>query len=173
MSDNHLEDWYWNSFLRMDSWIVDSTWKNCYRFLEAILRWKRNKKFLSKFILVSFHLDMELLSFIKLNKNKLLQFEIESPDYALVLLSDNETESSVKLVNKKPKTSWVWAYWDEEIREVKGVLRQVIVCKVIDTANQIPCRKTYIKSSGSISNAINHLRNKHDITKNGKIVKVG
>ncbi|PKB92863.1 hypothetical protein RhiirA5_443121, partial [Rhizophagus irregularis] len=99
--------------------------------------------------------------------------EIESPDYALVLLSDNETESSVKLVNKKPKTSWVWAYWDEEIREVKGVLRQVIVCKVIDTANQIPCRKTYIKSSGSISNAINHLRNKHDITKNGKIVKVG
>ncbi|PKK63779.1 hypothetical protein GLOIN_2v1737041 [Rhizophagus irregularis DAOM 181602=DAOM 197198] len=57
----------------MDSWIVDSTWKNCYRLLEAILRWKRNKKFLAKFILVSFPLDMKLLSFIKLNKNKLLQ----------------------------------------------------------------------------------------------------
>ncbi|CAB4386682.1 unnamed protein product [Rhizophagus irregularis] len=33
------------------------------------------------------------------------------------------------------------AYWDEEIQEVKGVPHQVIVCKVIDTANQTPCRK--------------------------------
>ncbi|RGB25765.1 hypothetical protein C1646_675325 [Rhizophagus diaphanus] len=79
-----------------------------YKLLGAILRWKRNKKLLAKFILVSFPLDMDS--------------EVESPDYAL-LLSDNETESSVELVNKKPKTSRVWAYWDEEIQELKGVLR--------------------------------------------------
>ena len=95
--------------------------------------------------------------------------ETESPDNAQ-LPGDNE--SSVKLANKKAKTSWVWAYWDEEEQEIKGVLRQVIVCKVIDTANQTQCRKTYIKSSGSTGNAISHLRNKHDITKDGKIEEV-
>ncbi|CAB4434242.1 unnamed protein product [Rhizophagus irregularis] len=32
--------------------------------------------------------------------------------------------------------------------------------------------KIYLKSSGSTGNAINHLRNKHDITKDGKNNKV-
>ncbi|CAG8650796.1 4259_t:CDS:2 [Rhizophagus irregularis] len=41
------------------------------------------------------------------------------------------------------------AYWDEEIQEVKGVPHQVIVCKVIDTANQTPCRKHILSLSGS------------------------
>jgi len=51
-------------------------------------------------------------------------------------------------------------------------LRQVIVCKVVDTSEQIPCGKIYVKSNGSTGNAINHLKNVHDITKDGKINKV-
>ena len=43
-----------------------------------------------------------------------------------------ETESSVESVNKRPKTSWIWTYWDEEIREIKGNMCKVIVCKVVD-----------------------------------------
>lgn len=92
--------------------------------------------------------------------------ETESPNNA-PLLNDDETDSKTA-----KKTSWVWTYWDEETQEIKGVSRQVIVCKVIDASNQTPCRKIYIKSSGSTGNAINHLRNKHDITKDGKNNKV-
>ena len=87
----------------------------------------------------------------------------------------NETESPVKPVepvSKKPKTSWIWAYWEEKTQEFKGELRQVIVYKVVNTSDQIPYGKTYVKSNGSISNAINHLRNQHDITKDGSINKV-
>lgn len=83
-----------------------------------------------------------------------------------------ETESPVEPAepaNKRPKTSWIWAYWEEKTQEFKGELRQVIVCKVVDAADQTPCGKTYVKSSGSTGNAINHLRNQHDITKDGKV----
>jgi hypothetical protein len=88
-------------------------------------------------------------------------------------LPSNETESPVEpveLVNKKPKTSWIWSYWEEKTQNFKGELRQVIVCKVVDTSDQIPCGKIYINSSGSTGNAINHLRNQHDITKDGKMI---
>ena len=95
--------------------------------------------------------------------------ETESPNNA-PLVNDNETDSIIPVKNNK--TSWVWNYWDEETQEINGVLRQVIVCKVINTSNQTPCRKTYIKSGGSTGNATNHLRNKHNITKDGKIDKV-
>jgi hypothetical protein len=66
--------------------------------------------------------------------------------------------------NKKPKTSWIWTYWEEKTQEFKGKPRQVIVCKVVDAYDQTPCGKIYVKSSGSTGNAINHLRNKHDIS---------
>jgi len=71
--------------------------------------------------------------------------------------------------NKKFKSSWIWNYWEEKTQEFKGELRQVIVCKVVDTPEQIPCGKIYVKVNGSTGNAINHLRNLHDITKDGKI----
>lgn len=74
--------------------------------------------------------------------------------------------------NKKSKSSWIWNYWEEKTQEFKGELRHVIVCKVVDTSEQIPCGKIYVKSNGSTGNAINHLRNLHDITKDGKIDKV-
>src|SRR6266498_5869533 len=78
----------------------------------------------------------------------------------------NET---VRPENKKDthiKTNWIWNYWDEEIQEVKGEHHLVMICKVIDGLNQIPCGKIYIKSKGSTGNAISHLRNIHNITKN-------
>jgi len=87
-----------------------------------------------------------------------------------------ETESPVEpadsVNSKKHKTSWIWTYWDEKTQEFKGEHREVIVCKVIDNPNQVPCGKIYVKSSGSTGNAINHLRNQHDITKDGPINKV-
>ena len=102
--------------------------------------------------------------------NTPLPSENESPDNA-PSFNDNEINPAIP-VNKRNKTSWVWNYWDEEIQEVNGVSRQVIVCKVTDTSNPTPCGKIYLKSSGSTDNAITHLRNKHDITKEGKIDKV-
>jgi len=89
------------------------------------------------------------------------------------LQTDNENKGPAEFViSKRPKTSWIWTYWDEETREIKGNLCKVIVCKIADTSEQIPCGKVYVKSSGSTGNAINHLRNHHDITKDGKINKV-
>jgi len=41
-----------------------------------------------------------------------------------------------------------------------------MICKVIDSLNQILYEKIYIKSKGFIDNAISHLRNIHNITKN-------
>jgi hypothetical protein len=102
--------------------------------------------------------------------NTPLPNENESLDNA-PSFNDNEINPVIP-VNKRNKTSWVWNYWDEEIQEVNGVSRQVIVCKVTDPSNPTPCRKIYLKSSGSTGNAITHLRNKHDITKEGKIDKV-
>lgn len=96
--------------------------------------------------------------------------ENESPDN---VSPPSEDETDPINVKSKNKSSWIWAYWDEAIREIKGVPRQVIVCKVIDTSDpdQTPCEKAYIKCSGSTGNAINHLRNKHDIiNKDGKII---
>ena len=48
----------------------------------------------------------------------------------------------------------------------------MIVCKVINDIHQTPCEKIYIQSHGSTGNTITHLRNQHDINKNGKINKV-
>lgn len=89
--------------------------------------------------------------------------------------SPNETESPfepTEPVNKKPKTSWIWTYWEEQTQQFKGEQRQVIVCKVVNNSDQTPCGKIYVKSSGSTGNAITHLRNQHDITKDGNINKV-
>ena len=102
--------------------------------------------------------------------NTLLPNENESSDNA-PSFNDNEINSAIP-VSKWNKISWVWNYWDKEIQEVNDVSHQVIVCKVTDTSDSTPCRKIYLKSSGSTGNAITHLRNKHDITKEEKIDKV-
>ncbi len=79
----------------------------------------------------------------------------------------NETVESENKRDTHTKTSWIWNYWDEEIQEVKGENRLVMICKVIDSFSQTSCGKTYIKSKGSTGNAISHLRNSHDISKDG------
>ena len=83
----------------------------------------------------------------------------------------DETELADKR-NTHAKTSWVWDYWIEDIREKRGQQHQVIVCQVIIDDNQNICGKTYIQSRGSTGNAISHLRNCYRITKDGKINKV-
>ncbi|CAG8617909.1 7007_t:CDS:2, partial [Ambispora leptoticha] len=85
------------------------------------------------------------------------------------------TSKTVELQNIKTKmhssnaaTNWIWSYWEEVTKEIKGTPCQVIICKVAENLDASPCGKTYIKGGGSTGNAINHLRNKHNITKNGK-----
>ena len=94
--------------------------------------------------------------------NTPLPNENESPDN-VPSFNDNEINPAISVSKRN---------WDEEIQEVNGVSRQVIVCKVTDTSDSTPCRKIYLKSSESTGNAITRLRNKHDITKEGKIDKV-
>lgn len=86
-----------------------------------------------------------------------------------------ESESPVEPAepaNKKHKSSLIWTYWEEKTQEFKGKPRQVMVCKVVDVSDQTPCGKIYVKSSGSTGNAINHLRNRHDITRDGNVIMV-
>ena len=67
--------------------------------------------------------------------------------------------------------SQIWNYWSEEIKEIKGVLCKVMICKVVENSGDSPCGKTYIISNETIENATIHLRNYHDITENGKVSK--
>jgi hypothetical protein len=66
-------------------------------------------------------------------------------------------------------TKWIWYYWNKETKKIKGTFCQAMVCKTIENSGDSQCGKTYIKSDESIGNAIFHLRNRHDITRNGKV----
>ena len=83
-----------------------------------------------------------------------------------------ETESSVESVKGLRQVGFGLIGMRRCMKLKAIIMCKVIVCKVVDTSEQIPCGKTYIKSSGSTDNAINHLRNHHNITKDGKINKV-
>lgn len=71
--------------------------------------------------------------------------------------------------NKKigrPKTSWVWEFFDSEIRNNE----QWAVCKLNIMDTNTPCKKAY-KTGGSTKNCIDHLTNKHELHSNGQQVK--
>lgn len=68
----------------------------------------------------------------------------------------NTPESRVR----KTLKSWVWT-WFDQITSINGTVKAV--CKVQLTTEK-KCGRTYI-TSGSTGNLINHLCNKHQITK--------
>ena len=86
--------------------------------------------------------------------------------------NNNVLENKKKEVVSHAKNSWIWAYFNEEEKEIQGKKIKIIVCQVQEENNSSICNKTYMKSDGSTGNAINHLLKIHDITKEGKINKV-
>jgi hypothetical protein len=90
----------------------------------------------------------------------------------------NNSSNSVKSSNKRkktskkrPKTSWIWQYFEEtKIRDDDGEEISVIVCQ--KNSEDTICGTSYVYASGSTGNAINHLRNIHEINKSRKKTKV-
>ena len=71
--------------------------------------------------------------------------------------------NNIKENNKRQKTSWIWEFFDSEIRN--GEHFAVCKLKIMDT--DIPCKKEY-KTSGSTKNCIEHLSNKHGLFPSGQ-----
>jgi hypothetical protein len=62
----------------------------------------------------------------------------------------------------RQKSSWIWNYFDSEIRnDYKWA-----ICKLDKLGTDIPCKKEY-KTGGSTKNCIDHLLNKHNLCKDG------
>ena len=74
-----------------------------------------------------------------------------------------EDPNNVKKNTARPKTSWVWEFFDSELRGGE----QYAICKLnkMDTNN--PCKKLY-KTGGSTKNCIEHLTNKHGLLPKGQ-----
>ena len=68
-------------------------------------------------------------------------------------------------INKygRPKTSWVWEFFDSELRNGE----QLAICKLNMTGTNNPCKKVY-KTGGSTKNCSDHLMNKHGLLPNGQ-----
>jgi hypothetical protein len=49
-------------------------------------------------------------------------------------------------------------------KSIKGTICKAIICKVIENFDDSPCGKVYIIDDDPIVNAINHLKNCHNIT---------
>ena len=72
-----------------------------------------------------------------------------------------ENPNSIKRTGR-PKTSWVWEFFDPEVRNNE----QWAICKLNKMGTNIPCKKKY-KTGGSTKNCIEHLSNKHELYQNG------
>ncbi|PKC53488.1 hypothetical protein RhiirA1_404289, partial [Rhizophagus irregularis] len=62
----------------------------------------------------------------------------------------------------RPKSSWIWKYFDSEIRDDY----KWAICKLDKLGTDIPCKKEY-KTGGSTKNCIDHLLNKHNLCSDG------
>lgn len=74
-----------------------------------------------------------------------------------------ENPNNIKGNNKRQKTSWVWKFFDSEIRNGE----QFAVCKLKIMDTDIPCNKEY-KTYGSTKNCIDHLSSKHRLFPSGQ-----
>ena len=79
-------------------------------------------------------------------------------------------ETRAKITRKK--RSWTWDYFEEvDIKEQASDKGESLKrCKLTDTKGN-KCETLYI-NDGSTGNAINHLLNEHEISKEGKLDKV-
>jgi hypothetical protein len=62
----------------------------------------------------------------------------------------------------RPKSSWIWKYFDSEIRND----HKWAICKLDKLGTDIPCKKEY-KTGGFTKNCIDHLLNKHNLCNDG------
>lgn len=83
--------------------------------------------------------------------------------------SSNKKKKALTKNEKRTKTSLIWEYFEEaKTRSEDGEEITIIVCQVKKEDNTT-CGVSYVYTSGSTGNAINHLRNIHEIIdKNGK-----
>ncbi|CAG8534902.1 12158_t:CDS:2 [Rhizophagus irregularis] len=65
---------------------------------------------------------------------------------------------------------WILKYWKGETKEINGTLCKLMVCIVKDSDDS-PCGKTYVISDELIKNAIIHLINCHNITKQNEFLE--
>ena len=84
------------------------------------------------------------------------------------IISDSQTNTDK---SKRTKTSWIWKHFIEEkiVQNKKEI--NVIVCQ--EKIDGTICGTTYVNSGSSTGNAITHLCSRHNITKAGRINKVG
>src|SRR4051812_21157336 len=90
--------------------------------------------------------------------------------FILILIMDNSQEpvgNSNPPVDRRrsigrPKSSWIWKYFDSEIRDDY----KWAICKLDKLGTDIPCKKEY-KTGGSTKNCIDHLLNKHNLCSDG------
>lgn len=68
----------------------------------------------------------------------------------------------------KQKKSWVWEFFDSEIRNGE----QWAICKLNIMGTNNPCEKEY-KTGGSTKNCIEHLSNKHELFADGQKKNLG
>lgn len=76
-------------------------------------------------------------------------------------------------VSKQKKSSWIWQYFKEEVKEViKGeetIKISVIRCQIKENPLSNICGTEYNRKDSSTGNAISHLRAKHNIIQSGKV----
>ncbi|CAG8778350.1 7106_t:CDS:1, partial [Racocetra persica] len=86
----------------------------------------------------------------------------------LLQLSLQTKKKALDKGNKCSKISWIWQHFKKtKIRDVDGEKIPIIVCqeKNDDNTNY---DTSYVYTSRSTGNAIVHLQNMHEITKQGK-----
>jgi hypothetical protein len=81
--------------------------------------------------------------------------------------SDTSLTSGNRRKSFKKAPSWIWEFFDLEIRDNC----KWAICKLDKMGTDIPCKKEY-KTGGSTKNCIDHLLNKHNLSKDGQKKKV-
>jgi hypothetical protein len=79
----------------------------------------------------------------------------------------NRNPSDIKRTVGRPKTSWVWEFFESELRDGE----RWAICKLNNMDTGTPCKIEY-KTGGSTKNCIDHLLNKHDLLPNGQKAQV-
>ncbi|GBC10458.1 hypothetical protein RclHR1_09640009 [Rhizophagus clarus] len=76
-------------------------------------------------------------------------------------------ESFTELQYIDTDINWILDYWIIRVEKIQGIFREKMVCNVVDNSGT-RCGKSYIINDKLIGNAITHLINYHDMTRNGK-----
>jgi hypothetical protein len=78
-----------------------------------------------------------------------------------------EEPSNIKNTTGRPKTSWIWEFFDLELCNGE----RWAICKLNMMGTNTPCKKEY-KTGGSTKNCSDYLLNKHELLPNGQAPQV-